>query len=169
MSPWSLADLDGDGDEDLIGDTVVDNARFVAPTSGVRRQYGSGVPGTGGAIPVLGAAGPLRFGEAPEVRLTGALGGTMGILAVGVSEVVIPNSPFPGLTSYVDATDVPFVMVPLPIGGPTGVAGAGELIIPVGVTLSMINGLYSHQYFLFDPGSPSLLTATNGLMLLYGG
>lgn len=169
FKPHSSADVDGDGDDDLLGAEIYDNTRFVAPFSGWRRQFGTSSAGTGGAEPILGESGPVRFGESPEIRLRGALGGTFAILAVGISEVTLADTPFPGMTAYVNPLDVPFVMVPLPVSGPAGVAGAGEITIPVGVTLSMINGLYSHQFFILDPASPTLLTHTNGMMLLYGG
>ncbi|HKX46278.1 MAG TPA: VCBS repeat-containing protein, partial [Planctomycetota bacterium] len=55
------ADLDGDGDGELV--TIVEVVRgttFHGPTAGSRLQYGDGTPGLDGGVPLLGEVGPLR-------------------------------------------------------------------------------------------------------------
>ena len=76
----ALSDVDGDGDLDLLSSYVLSssnlfrNVTISPPASGLRKQYGTGLAGSGGFVPVLGSAGVLRAGFSGEVRLSNALG-----------------------------------------------------------------------------------------------
>jgi hypothetical protein len=64
FQPVAFGDLDGDGDADAIGQSLVArNARFGPVGAGYRVQYGAGIPGSAGIVPVIGDVGPFRSGE----------------------------------------------------------------------------------------------------------
>ena len=167
--PQALVDVDGDGDLDAIQEEgVVRNRQFGGAESGFRLQHGSGTAGGAGLRPTLGASGPFRLGESPVVLLRGAPGGTVGVLGVGTQPGGLPGLPVPGATLWLDPLDPTLVLLTLPVGGPPGAPGEGELEIPVGVTPGLVGKRFHHQFFLVDGGSPNLLTATGGLELEYG-
>jgi hypothetical protein len=160
-----FADLDGDGDQDALGDAVIFNRRYHGSADGQLRQYGQGNPGTGNAVPVLGVQGPLRLGSTPSLRLRRAVGGTLGLLAVGLAESNLPHSPFPGMTNYA----VPWVHIRLlGVGGPSGEAGAGSFQISYTVDSAIAGVKVFHQMFLLDSGATYGMTSSNGLEICYG-
>ena len=164
----AFADIDGDGDLDLLGERCHENRIYSGPLAGEREQYGTSSPGTDGMAPTLGASGPFRLGESPELRITGAMPHSPGLLAVGLASAALPGL-IPGGTAYVDPFAPGLVIVPMSLGsGPSNAAGAGELTLPIGVTGNMVGQTFFHQFLAFDAGAPGFLTATNGLRLLYG-
>ncbi|HKB16459.1 MAG TPA: VCBS repeat-containing protein, partial [Planctomycetota bacterium] len=161
-------DLDGDGDLDVSGLAMAFGWAFDGPSAGAIRQYGAGVAGTGGAVPVLGARGPLRPGStSATVRLRRGLGGSPALLAVGTAEASLPNVPFPGMTTYVGGV---VAFVPFTALGAPGVAGAGSVDIPIPIPILAVltNASVFLQAALLDPAAPSFVTATNGLELHVG-
>ena len=170
ISGLNALDVDGDGDIDFGAAYIHRNVLHSGETGGFRLQYGAGTPGTGGMIPTLGAAGPFRLGETPEIRLTGAVGGTLSSLAVGTSASELAGFPFPSTTVYVDPLGATFVVIPVPVGGPAGEVGKGSWALPVSVTANMAAATsFYHQAFVLDLGAADFFSATNGLEIDYGG
>ena len=122
--------------------------------------------GSGDMVPTLGARGPFRVGKGCELRLSGAIGHTVSLLAVGLQESAIANFPYSGITSYCQPWSFLFV---LPVSGPPGVAGAGGFRIPYLVPPEAQGFSFFHQVFVADPGAAHGLSATQGLELDYGG
>jgi len=55
--PRAAVVIDADGDDDLIGSTIIRNASNHGPSYGLRQQWGTGSPGASGIVPLLGADG----------------------------------------------------------------------------------------------------------------
>jgi FG-GAP-like repeat len=158
----AFADVDGDGDFDALGENrVARNLRHVPPAGGSRRQYGTGIAGSGGIIPILGEVGPFRPLETVEIRLTGGLGGTSGLLAVGTSPA---SSPLLGGTLLV----TPDFFLPIQLTGSAGVPGTGSLSLSVVIPASLAGVSIWHQAGLVDPGASFGVSATNGLRIALG-
>ena len=122
-----LADLDGDGDLDVTGQSFLFNRRFVNPAAGSSRQYGAGSPGTGGIVPILGRSGPLRPGLFAGIRVRRALGATSGVLVVGAAQSAVTYPGLPGIVSYAEpwSSTLPLVIAGTP-GQPGGGLSTGE-------------------------------------------
>ena len=165
--PAVLADVDGDGDLDGVSDVLVRCRSFDGPLAGYRLQYGDGSAGSGGMAPTLGARGPFRMGESPSVIVSGAVGGSVGLIAVGIEAGALPGL-VPGATVLVNPFHPSLVVVPISFGGTGGAPGEGYLEIPVGVTPGLLGTSFYHQVIAFDAGAAGLLTASNGLELIYG-
>jgi FG-GAP-like repeat/FG-GAP repeat len=157
-----FVDVDDDGDVDLMGSgNTIFNPRFDGAAAGFRRQYGTGVAGTGGRRPVLGKSGPLRVGYTATMRVREGLGGASGVLVVGLAEANLPDyAGLTGLTLYVD----PIILtMPVQLSGPTGVAGVGSLDLPFYLSPAF-GGLHAFVQAGFgDPGAPNGISTTNGL------
>lgn len=161
------ADVDGDGDQDLTGRVTVRSRRHDGPTDGAIRQFGVGAAGNGGAIPVLGAAGPLRSGSTTaELRLRRASGGAPVVLLYGLNEAAIPNSPVFGATLYVGP---PISSVTVFAGGFPGVPGAGTLDVNLAPVLPIVAGVtLVIQVAVLDGGAAHGIATSNGLALTFG-
>jgi hypothetical protein len=161
---FAMFDWDADGDVDLAGRTTLSNKLHDGAGAGLIRQYGLGIPGTGSVIPYLGATGPVRAGHLASVRITRAVGGGIGLLAVGAFETNIPDFPFPGVTAYVDPW---LFFLLLPIGGTAGEPGVGFRDFPFLVEPDFAGVTVFHQMYIADSGGTNNLTATNGLEISY--
>ena len=157
------ADLDGDGDLDYYARRVaLDGWRFEGTTSGAVRQYGMGVAGASGVVPILGTQGSPRVGETVQLRLRRGEGGGIAALALALQEAALPGVPLPGLTLWITP---PLAVVPVALSGPTGVSGAGEFTLPMVVRARWMGLSLYHQAFTLDGGT---VGATNGLEVTYG-
>ncbi|MEO0649312.1 MAG: VCBS repeat-containing protein [Planctomycetota bacterium] len=165
-APSGFVDLDEDGDVDLLGSNLINSRRFDGPDAGAIQQYGVGTAGTGGAVPLLGASGPVRPGSTEAgLHLRRGLGGSLALLAVSTTRADLAGVPFPGLTSLVDPLTLLFTLnLTLPGVGP----GQGDLDIPVNVSPSLAGNVFTHQFFLVDFASPVFLTHSNGVEIQYG-
>lgn len=161
-----LVDLDEDGDADAIGPTPIWNRRFTGPTAGSVRQYGVAKAGTGGAVPVLGANGPLRPGSNDAtLTIRRALGGSSALLFIGFAEAAIPGV-LPGAPFLVAP---PIVSVPFVLPGPTGATGKGAIDFDLTPFLPTVVGLtVYHQLVVLDPGAAQGVATSEGLELHYG-
>jgi hypothetical protein len=161
----AAVDVDGDGDLDLAGRSIVKSRLFDGPSDGIIRQYGAGTVGAGGAVPLLGGAGPLRPGSATAaMKLRRAAGGVPMLLIYGFTEAAIPNSPFQGSTLYVQP---PFNTLLLVTSGSGGAAGQGTLDLGLTPVLPIVAGItVFHQAALFEPGKKKV--TSNGLQFTYG-
>ncbi len=162
----AFADIDADGDVDVIGQDVIRGRRFNHPDAGRIRQFGAGVAGTGGAVPLLGAQGPAKFGSTTfELRLRRAVGGAVTLFAIGTQEIDVPNAPAPDMHFYVGGTTAFFAFALPGVGGQTA---AGELTAPVPVLPVLVGQQFFVQMIHVDAGAPFGLSSTNGLELRFG-
>ncbi|HEX6810526.1 MAG TPA: VCBS repeat-containing protein [Planctomycetota bacterium] len=158
------ADLDQDGDIDLLGNTTAWNRRFVMPTAGQRRQYGQGSAGTGGRRPTLSLIGPVRGGLAPKVRMVGGLGGSIAVLFASDLEAFLPNL-LPGVTAYIGP---PVVSLGLSLSGAPGQPGAGAFELPIWIPPGTLGAQMFLECLVLDPAGPIGLTHSNGCEKLVG-
>jgi FG-GAP-like repeat len=159
-------DVDGDGDLDLMGRSIVRSRLFDGPADGIIRQYGAGTPALSEVSPVLGAAGPLRPGSATaSMRVSRAVGGKLALLLYGLGEAAVPGQPFVDSTLYVQP---PFNTLLLVLDGPVGVHGKGSLNLGLTPVLPAVVGItVFHQLAVFGgPGNGK--STSNGLQLTYG-
>lgn len=164
--PMQVADLDGDGDAELLcsGD-VFDGGTFAGPTAGARLQYGQGSPGSWSAVPVLGAVGPLRpDSTSAELRLSRALGGATCLLGIGLDPLDLPW--LPGVSLHMLPA---FPLLSLSLAGSAAAPGEGLLEFSLVPLLANLSGLsLALQALVLDPGSPHGFSTTNGLLLQFG-
>ena len=159
---FGAGDIDGDGDPDgLANGLVIRNNRFHGASAGYRLQYGVGIPGSAGIVPVLGELGPFRVGSTVELRLRGGLGGASAVLAVGETPA---NSPLLGGTLLVN----PAFTIPIQLGGAPGVPGTGGFTLPFLVPPFLSGVHLFHQAGVFDAGALQGVSATNGLEIRIG-
>ena len=165
----AAADVDGDGDPDLLGREVFFNTAVLPHQEGPRRQLGEGSPSTGGSVATLGASGTfIELGDPAALRLTGSVGGTVGLLAVGLVEASLPDFPFAGMTAWLSPFDPQLVTLNAPVSGTPGAPGEGDLSLPYAVTPGMLGNTFYHQVFVIEPALVPPLSATNGLRMRYG-
>lgn len=160
-----VADLDGDGDLDVLGTGVTWNRSVPAASAGARRQYGQAANGSGGIQPVLGISPPLRAGATPVLHLRQAVGGSFSFLALGFQAASVPSPVLPGLVHYT----YPIVAVAgFSVAGAPGVPGAGMLDMPVAVPAGLVGVTVRFQSFVVDAGCLNGLAHSNGLELTLG-
>jgi hypothetical protein len=158
----ALADVDGDGDLDAIGPSVVLNRTIEGPNAGSRSQWGQALQGTGGAFPLLGATGPVRVGSPLEIRLVGARGGADGLLAIGTMTASIGAV---GGTLYV----APGIFTPFTCNGPGGAPSRGSWTMALGALPPSLAGQTVHfQAGVADPFAFLGVALTNALTLKVG-
>jgi FG-GAP-like repeat len=158
----AFVDVDQDGDLDGFGTQLARSRRFTpGPDDGMIRQFGQGGAGAGGAVPVLGASGPLRPGSSTaSLRIERALGGTTAYLLVGLNQANIPG--FGGTSLYVAP---PFVILSFHLSGAPGVPGDGGIELPI----VMFPGLKVYaQAAAIDASTIFGFVATGGLELTFG-
>ena len=158
----AAADVDGDGDVDLIGAKVYRNFTKVQVGGPRRLQFGLGLAGSLGIVPRLGAQGSVSVGATINVILRGGLGGRASVLAVGTQ---LASTPLVGGTAYL----VPDFYMPLALSGPIGVAGEGSWDLPIGpLPASLVGTSVYLQAGVDDPQAPMGIALTNGLELNIG-
>ncbi len=161
VEPMAVVDVDGDGDEDLTGGSVWRATRIEPPTGGTRLQYGAGVAGSGGFVPVIGDVGPFRQGLSGEIRLTNALGGAAAVFVIGGAPA---NVPLFGGSLLVEPT----FAVDFTTSGAPGAPGAGTWTLPWTLPLGLAGLSIYHQIGVLDAGAPQGVAATGGLYVLVG-
>ena len=115
--------------------------------------------------PTLGAAAPVVAGGSLELRVTGATGASVAILAVGGAPATLTDWPLVGTTTLVAP---PLFLAYLPLGGAPGEAGTGDASLTVVVPTGFAGTSFYHQAFVLDPGGAAgLVSQTNGLHLAY--
>lgn len=161
----ALTDFDQDGDLDACGFGFAANRRFVEPTSGLRRQYGTGSAGTGGRRPLLSVTGAIRPGLTPSIRLVAAPGGMPALLLVGTGPNDAPSVILPGVQSYVSGL---YLILGYTAGGAPGQAGAGSLEVPVAIPPAAAGLDLYLEFLVVDPAVPGLLANSNGCAMHVG-
>lgn len=165
---YRIFDVDQDGDGDVFGPHTTRGRRFAGADDGFGRQYGSGSPGSGGVRPLLGFRGPLRPGSSTAaLRVCRGVGGGQAFVRIGAGPAYARGGPLPGLVSLHRPPYLPLATVPL--GGPSGAAGAGAGELSLTPFLAPLAGTHGWlQAFVLDPGAPGGVSATNGLELAFG-
>jgi len=162
----AAADIDQDGDLDLVGARTVRGRRFEGPGDGLARQFGEGTPGRGGLRPVLGASGPFRPGSSTAaLHLRRGAGGALAVLHFGAW----PANPTPptGVVHPLRPPRLPFVV--LPLSGAPGAAGEGAADVSLTPLTQLHAGAHLWlQAFVLEPALPGGVSATNGLELFLG-
>jgi hypothetical protein len=162
VSAPALPAIDFEGDPRVLGpapDMGVDE--FVGCFV-VFREFGTGMPGSGGLVPTL-TGGSLGCGAGEHsIIIENGLGGASGRLWVGLATGDL--YPFYGGHLYISFA-APWVVIPIQLGGPPGVAGAGTLVIP-GADLVPYAPLTIYlQASIIDAGSPYGVALTPALEL----
>jgi len=139
------------------------------PDCAFSTQYGAGVAGAGGLVPLLSSSGGApRLGN-PDytVELSNGLGGAVAPVMLGFGAGALP---FKGGVLLIDLTAGPFLLFNLPLSGPAGVPGAGSFSLPAAVPVDpVIVGFSIYvQFFVPDPSVPLFgLAFSNGLQITY--
>lgn len=160
------ADVDGDGDVDLLGKVVIRNRRFEGDPAGSRDQFGEPCAGTGGARPTLGSIGPFRAGVAIETRLTGGFGGSSALVIASLAPAVPPIALAPDFVIYLDPSF--FVLTTFALGGGPSIAGEGHGSFSMTFPPAFAGLSYYLQAAVFDPGVAFNLSLSNALHVRIG-
>ncbi len=166
MFPGTQVDVDADGDLDLLSNRTFKCTLRTSPEHGFRRQFGTGLAGTGGITPKLGGVGAFHAGETVQLVATSVVGGAPGFLGFGTGAVVWTDFFVPGLTLYVDPLAAGFVVVPFNASGVPGDPGAGRAQTPPYPVPPGLAGTTMYKQGIFLDGGG--LSSTNGLQLVYG-
>lgn len=164
-------DIDGDGDGDVIvgaiGSAVSGmNAGSAYAFSGTSTSigfYGTGCPGTGGAIPKLAITGDASPGGTITVAILDGVGGSMAFLFLGSQQAAIPM----GFGCRLNVAPVlagplgPLPLFPIGASGP----GAGSLSFPAVIPPGVPPVKVTAQAFVQDAGAPGGFANTNGVQL----
>jgi hypothetical protein len=160
------SDVDGDGDTDFVSNTrCFENLLFDGASAGSRLQHDTGVAGSGGIRPVLGAQGPFRVGEVARLVLRGARPATRVFLVTQTSTSI----PLPVLPSTI-ITRPPYdprIFKLATSGVLGGEAGSGSCEIAFLVS-PMLAGVTRHYTMLVaDPASHGGRAISNMLTISY--
>jgi WD40 repeat protein len=105
--------------------------------------FGSGSPGTGGAVPVLTCRQAWMGNAAFGVEIANALGGAGAYIVFSAAPASATSF---GLPIHVDANQIlaaPFIA----IGGPAGVAGAGTAFYPIPLSFGLIPSFAGLKFY----------------------
>ncbi|MFT7620542.1 MAG: hypothetical protein ACI97A_004199 [Planctomycetota bacterium] len=161
-----LIDLDGDGDLDLLGDTVIANQAITRLGTGFAQEYGQSTLGTGGFAPVLSAQGPFAMATGDSrVRISRGLGQAQGIFSIGNRRVQIRNFYGLNLGLHVDSV---FSSSPTTLFGASMEPGVGFRNIEFTISPFLAGRTFYMQAGFSDPGAALGFTATNGLQIQFG-
>jgi hypothetical protein len=160
----SLPPNDFEGDARIAYGTVDMGGDEFASCLVLFSKFGQGLAGSGGFVPALdGTRGSCDAGG-HVVHISQGRGGAPGNLWIGLTQ---GDLPFFGGHFYVGFGG-PWVTVPIHLGGPPGVAGAGFLDIP-GSNVNAYQGLVLYmQVSLADPGAIHGVALTNGCKVTIG-
>ncbi len=129
-------------------------------------HYGSSVPGSGGFVPTIASVGdPLRLGsQNVDLQISNGLGGATAFFTIGTASAAIP---FKAAALLVDPAGSFYVMVALPLSGPTGVAGAGSFDIVDEIPNDpLLEGIHLYvQVLVVDVGATKKVAISDGLDL----
>ena len=145
--------------------TLTDIDLYGPGCAGLGFRFGTGLAGTGGAVPVLDVASCPSIGAAVPLQVSNAVGGGIGVL-VG-SQGTFPYNVLGG-TGYVLP---PFeLLLPVALGGTAGSGGQGSgtttVVTPNDPTLIGIP--FYFQAGVLDAGAPSNVSLTQALEVRLG-
>lgn len=129
-------------------DTMVQLDVFGPDCLGYAANHGVGLAGSGGLVPTLGAVGCPDLGLSWSLAMGQVVGGAFGILFAGTAVTALP---FKGGTFYVDGLALGLSFF---VGGASGVAGAGDLNVPLVLSEPGLSGFeIVLQAGFQDPGA----------------
>ena len=133
------------------------------PCAGSALTYGSGTPGTGGFVPEIWLEGCPAVPGSISIEVDHFLGGSPGSLIWASGAVDVP---YLGGSLYA----FPILSIQsMDLSGPLGTPGAGSVSYPLTLTNPNFIGVqFWLQAAAIDPGSPHLVTLTNGLAVAIG-
>ncbi|NRA94786.1 MAG: VCBS repeat-containing protein [Planctomycetes bacterium] len=160
LNATAFVDVDGDGDADAIGPNEL--VKSLAIDSGSLHQFQDGQPGTQGIAPTLGAVGPFRVGFPLEARVTGAMGGALGLLVLGDAPATLNIL---GGTQYMNTTWSTLFTC----GGTPGAVGEGSWTWNVGALPPTLAGVSFYlQVGVVDAQGPGGWARTNPIKVTIG-
>jgi len=161
----TFSGVDGDGDDDAVWNGVMLNRTFSGRNAGLRVQYGASTSGSQGQAPTLGARGPFRVGEKPELIITGAAPDTVGVIVHGDTQSDLADLPVKGAHLYASPWNVALAFR---IPGNPAEFGSGRATIPYTVPASAAHRNVFVQVFVADAGAVGGAAVSNGLRLRHG-
>ena len=161
----ALADVDGDGDDDSVYQTVSFSRTLDRDDAGARAQYGVAAAGQGGQEPVLGVVGPFFTGATAELRITGVRPNALAFLLIGADRASLPDTPRLGTTLCLAPI---LAIIPIPgVPGNPAEPGSGQLSFQYTVQPQTAGNYWRHQIFAVDPAAPGGASASCGLEIYY--
>lgn len=127
-------------------------------------SYGAGTAGTGGFVPVIDAVGCPTIGDTISIVTSNALGGTRGLIAIGLGPAAIPLFGGTLLTFPIATTRPSFLGGALNVPG----AGFGTLAVPISNNPIFVGSTFYFQAGYFDPGAPGGFSFSNGVAVTNG-
>ncbi|MFG0317787.1 MAG: YncE family protein, partial [Planctomycetota bacterium JB042] len=137
----------------------VDVVVYADECPGAIQAFGSGCPGAGGFTPALVLDGCARDGATLSLEVSDALGGTLGLLALGANQAALPMDG--GCTLNVQPLLITATL-PVPGAGPGGGAFQFPGTLPAGTTGFGV----TLQFFQADPSTPQGFANSNGVELI---
>lgn len=137
----------------------VDVVVFADECPGTIVPYGAGCPGAGGFTPLLALDGCARDGMTLSLAVDDALGGTLGLLALGTAQAAIPMDG--GCFLNVQPLLITATLA-VPGAGPGGGGFAVPGTLPAGTTGYGV----TLQFFQADPSTPQGFANSGGVQLL---
>ncbi|MCC7399366.1 MAG: hypothetical protein IT455_20035 [Planctomycetes bacterium] len=142
---------------------LVEIPAHAAPCDGAFTSYGTGLAGTGGSVPQLGATGCPDVGQGFELLLSKGLGGGLAVFAFGLTSASVPLFGGTVLLGQID------LLVPVVLNGAVGVGGSGVAELPLAFSApSAIGASLFVQGAVFDAGAAQGLALTAGLQITLG-
>lgn len=146
-------------------DFGLDDISFTGPCPGVVTAYGTGLPGAGGATPVLTGSGCAARGRDFAFDLSNGRGGAQGMLLIGFQRAAIP---FLGGTLLV----APNVTIGIALGldGTPEAPGDGSASVPVTVPdeLGLLGLEVDAQGFVLDAAAVQGVAMSGALAVTIG-
>ena len=163
---YRIADVDGDGDDDVLSHLAIESLAFDEPSSGFVKQYGFGYGG-GPVPPILGGKGPFHpQTPAAELRITHGIGGALYFVYWGTTEVALIDVPVPGAGIFIAPIHPIYSGV---LGGTPGTPGEGSVAIDLTPWTTVIPSfVIPHQAVLVHAGYPTGFALTGAVTIGFG-
>lgn len=125
--------------------------------------YGTGLAGTGQIVPTLGATGCPDLGVPFSLAVNAAIGGGLGLLALGSAPASVPLFGGSLLVAPIDA------LLTIAANGAVGVPGAGSVNLPLQINdPALVGAPFWFQAAFLDAGAVQGFSLSNGLQLVIG-
>ncbi|MHC5211085.1 MAG: M28 family metallopeptidase [Planctomycetota bacterium] len=150
---------------EIIKLNVAATASMAGISGGYMLEYGAGLAGSGGYVPVLSGGGSANLGQGFSVLLEDGLGGAPGYLVLGTDGASLPKF---GGTILVGPLDS-LTLLPAVLAG-AATPGAGWVQFHSSVPNDpLLTGVGAYlQYVVADPGAVFGRSLSNGLEFVFG-